>query len=370
MNDDKNQNRINLSFNNELSDLGKKVISTNRLKKTKLEDFSINDINNFISSDRKLVINDTYEFWVHDIILKANSNYFNDIFSKKKKKITKEEEINLDGIIKPKTYIDIPQSEFFFDILIWIYSKDSKRLLLTANEPENYLSLLTLGIYLELCDDFFNCLIENCEIKLDEKLIKLNLWSRFCFNFEVLIHLIELIPKKNYLLIFYALLSWLKEDNSLKICNENDDFDEREFELNTSEEFFKVKDYIQSKKLMKKLTIEDLYKIKINFPKLVNALDIDFLLEKFESNKIEIRCQICGKKFNNFQEFSKVKCENKLYHPKKFLHLQRQINQINNKCEHEGCNKKIAINEYPCCHKPAHVEGCLQSNGIHILHLN
>ena len=27
-------------------------------------------------------------------------------------------------------------------------------------------------------------------------------------------------------------------------------FDEREFELNTSEEFFKVKDYIQSKKLM------------------------------------------------------------------------------------------------------------------------
>ena len=170
MNDDKNQNRINLSFYNELSDLGKKVISTNRLKKTKLEDFSINDINNFISSDRKLVINDTYEFWVHDIILKANSNYFNDIFSKKKKKITKEEEINLDGIIKPKTYIDIPQSEFFFDILIWIYSKDSKRLLLTANEPENYLSLLTLGIYLELCDDFFNCLIENCEIKLDEKL--------------------------------------------------------------------------------------------------------------------------------------------------------------------------------------------------------
>jgi len=134
-----------------------------------------------------------------------------------------EEDTVLTKSDKPKTYIDIPQSEFFFDILIWIYSKDSKRLLLTANEPENYLSLLTLGIYLELCDDFFNCLIEKCEIKLDEKLIKLNLWSRFCFNFEVLIHLIELIPKKNYLLIFYALLSWLKEDNSLKICNENDE---------------------------------------------------------------------------------------------------------------------------------------------------
>ena len=132
------------------------------------------------------------------------------IFSQKRKKITKEEEINLDGIIKPKTYIDIPQSEFFFDILIWIYSKDSKRLLLTANEPENYLSLLTLGIYLELCDDFFNCLIENCEIKLDEKLIKLNLWSRFCFNFEVLTHLIELIPKKKLFTYFLCFIILVK----------------------------------------------------------------------------------------------------------------------------------------------------------------
>ena len=58
------------------------------------------------------------------------------------------------------------------------------------------------------------------------------------------------------------------------------------------------------------------------------------------------------------------KCMEKLYHPKKFIQLQRQIVF---KCSHSGCNKKISINEFPCCHQQNLGEGCLMSDGNHIL---
>ena len=37
------------------------------------------------------------------------------------------------------------------------------------------------------------------------------------------------------------------------------------------------------------------------------------------------------------------------------------------RCEHEGCKKRFLINEFPCCHKPPHVEGCIVSDGKHIM---
>ena len=99
-----------------------------------------------------------------------------------------------------KTYINIPSSDYFFDILTWIYSKDIKRLSLIADDQESYLSILSLGVFLGLSQEFFTSIIDTWEMKLDSNLVKSELWSRFQFPFEVVSSLIDLIPKDKFYL--------------------------------------------------------------------------------------------------------------------------------------------------------------------------
>lgn len=323
-------------------------------------------MNNYIGSDRKLIINDSNEFWVHDIILTKNSTYFYQLFTKKIK-ATKEEDVKINDTIIHKTYIDVPHPDYFFDILIWIYSRDNQRLSLAVDEPENFLCVISLGIYLEMCDDFFTGILQHCEIQLDEKLHESNLWSRFCFTFEVLKKLLDLMPKNKHFLHLLGLLSWLKEDNTLKIIDTDEIINEREEELVTSKEFFLVKNYIIEKEYISKITIDELYIIKDKYPFLLPVLDTNHLLDTFILKRnIKINCKVCKRSSNSMHEFSLKPCEIRMYHPKNFVYLQRQINC---ECEHDDCKKKININEYPCCHKAVHVEGCLLSDGNHILQL-
>ena len=359
---DKNDSQMSL-----ISELGKKIFTQRFDEKTDISSFSINDLNNYIGASRKLIINNSQEFWVHDSLLIQHSKYFDNLFNTKTIKASKEEEIIIEDNKIIKTYINIPQSEFFFDILTWMYSQDKERLIMIADEPDNFLGVLNLGIFLELKDSFFNIILNNCEVKLDLNLINNNLWSRFCFNFEVLLKLLEFMNEKDYLLKISALLSWLKYDSKIKIKNNifEEDINNRELELLTSKEYFLVKDYIKNNHLIYNLKLNELYEIKNNYSHLIPILDFGFLFEKFiEKNNYKILCKICGKFGKNVEEFNSMNCVVKLYHPKKFITFQRQIT---NKCEHENCKKKININEYPCCHKPNHVEGCLLSNGNHIL---
>ena len=359
---DKNDSQMSL-----ISELGKKIFTQRFDEKTDISSFSINDLNNYIGASRKLIINNSQEFWVHDSLLIQHSKYFDNLFNTKTIKASKEEEIIIEDNKIIKTYINIPQSEFFFDILTWMYSQDKERLIMIADEPDNFLGVLNLGIFLELKESFFNIILNNCEVKLDLNLINNNLWSRFCFNFEVLLKLLEFMNEKDYLLKISALLSWLKYDSKIKIKNNifEEDINNRELELLTSKEYFLVKDYIKNNHLIYNLKLNELYEIKNNYSHLIPILDFGFLFEKFiEKNNYKIHCKICGKFGKNVEEFNSMNCVVKLYHPKKFITFQRQIT---NKCEHENCKKKININEYPCCHKPNHVEGCLLSNGNHIL---
>lgn len=364
MSEDNQNSRINQSNISDYSSLGKQILIKKNETKSDLNSFTINDLNNYVGANRKLVINDTYEFWVHDAILIENSKYFGQLF-KGKKLPTREEKIKLGSNDITKTFIDVPHPEYFFDILTWIYSKDSHRLSCAADEPESFLSILSLGIHLELCDGFFTSMLTTCDIQLDENLIQNTQWSRFCFTFEVLVNLIELMPKESFLLKVCALLSWLKEDNTLKLTSEDDYINERELELLTSKEFFMVKDFVNKNKIEEKMTIADLGYIKCKYPFLVPIFDIDYLINKYiENSKMKISCKICGKKGTNIQEFASIPCEIKLYHPRSFVMLQRQLTS---KCEHEDCKKKLAINEFPCCHKASHVDGCLLSDGNHLL---
>ena len=269
----------------------------------------------------------------------------------------------------------MPHSEFFFDILTWIYSRDIKRLSFIADDQESYLSILSLGVFLGLKNEFFTSIVNACEMKLDEELINSELWSRFQFPFEVLTSLIELMPKENNSLKFFALIFWLKEEKTKEKNNileeevgdedEYDDVDSSELDLLTCDDFFKVKDFIKEKKLCQNLEINDLIRFRNTFPKLLPILDYSYIIDKFiENSKVKISCRICKLQGNDLKIFTEKKCQEKLYHPKKFIQLQRQIVS---KCNHNGCTKKISINEFPCCHQQNLGEGCLMSNGNHIL---
>lgn len=364
-----------ISNKNDLSELGKRVFNLNYQKKKDISEFTLSDLNNYIGADRKLIINDTNEFWIHDIILINNSTFFNKLLNTKEINPLKTEEVIIEGKKIIKTYINIPHSEFFFDILTWIYSKDIKRLSFIADDQESYLSILSLGVFLGLKHEFFSSIVNACEMKLDEELINSELWSRFQFPFEVLTSFIELMPKENNSLKFFALISWLKEDNRNK-KNDNmgkteegeeeyEDVDYSELDLLTCDDFFKIKDYIKEKKICQTLDINDLIRFRNEFPKLLPILDYSYIIDKYvENSKVKISCRICRLQGNDLKIFTEKKCQEKLYHPKKFIQLQRQIIS---KCNHNGCTKKIAINEFPCCHQQNLGEGCLMSNGHHIL---
>ena len=367
-----------ISNKGDLSELGKKIFNSNYQKKKDLSEFTLSDLNNYIGADRKLIINDTNEFWIHDIILIHNSTFFYKLLSTKEIKPIKTDEINIEGNKIIKTYITIPHSEFFFDILTWIYSKDIKRLSLIADDQESYLSILSLGVFLGLKHEFFSSIVNACEMKLDEELINSELWSRFQFPFEVLTSLIDLMPKENNSLKFFALIFWLKEDkkNDKKnflgqgelVEDEYDDVDNSELDLLTCDDFFKIKDYIKEKKICQNLQINDLIRLRNEFPKLLPVLDYNYIIDKFvENSKVKISCRICKLQGNDLKIFTENKCQEKLYHPKKFIQLQRQIVS---KCNHNGCTKKITINEFPCCHQQNLGEGCLMSNGHHILSIH
>jgi len=66
----------------------------------------------------------------------------------------------------------------------------------------------------------------------------------------------------------------------------------------------------------------------------------------------EIAAQNGGNKKSSTQSLTQVYCEHET---------------CKKRCEHENCKRRFLINEFPCCHKPPHVEGCLVSDGKHIM---
>ena len=189
----------------------------------------------------------------------------------------------------------------------WIYSKDITRISIIADEPESYISILSLGIFLGLNSNFFDSMLQTCDLKMDEKIINTSFWSRFSFPFLVLVKLVELIPKENTWMRLIALLFWLKEESSEEDFKEEEDL--RELELMTSDDLLNVRDYIKQKKLCNFLTVPQLIRIKEAFPKLLPVLDIEFLMENFiEKNKMKISCKICKLKSSEIKDFLSKKC--------------------------------------------------------------
>ena len=413
--------------------------------------YSLSDFNNVETADRKLIINDKLEFWVHDYVLNTYCDYFkikliteknpknpynnnnheikefkeyddepkeiiteepetnsNTIYSKfilkntntktdniknnnlnnkkenniwnnntykeinyskkikeikyldntsnnnnlKGKKINQEtNEINevLDALniskstIKEEiqiTKINIPnknESELFFEVLLWMYTKDKTKLKKFSKNFEMLLHLLSLGIFLKMKKEYFKVLLSNIKIVWDKKLFSIPLWTRDKISFHVLEKIVPLI-NTSYLRIF-ALISWLKsiDINTNKIINDKEIINN----CLKSKDFFLVRNYIKKYKLMYNLSKEELIDLKNNFTEYIDCLDIDGLLNSYLF--VPLSCVICKNEFSSVYEILNNKvCNNEKYHP--------PCGPMEN-CQHKGCQKRFKKGEYYCCHK-------------------
>jgi len=152
--------------------------------------WSMKDFNNVIEADRKLIVNSKIEFWVHDEVLSTYSDYFAELFNKPRVHFGNEEvrtEIN-----------NIPHDKKMFDILVWMYSKDSKKLKKAAKSFHDFLHLISLGIFLKLKPDFFEILLAKPSFQWKEEYFYDTLWSRKVFTFPVLERVVDEMKTNNF----------------------------------------------------------------------------------------------------------------------------------------------------------------------------
>ena len=255
------------------------------------------------------------------------------------------------------TRINIPnknESDLFFEVLLWMYTKDKTKLKKFSKNFESLLHLLSLGIFLKMKKEYFYVLLSNLKIVWDKKLFDNPLWTRDKFSFHVLEKIIPLI-NTNYLRI-YALISWLKsiDIKTNEIIKNNETINN----CFKSKDFFLVRNYMKKYKLINGLSKEELIDIKNNFKDYIDCLDMEGILNNYLF--IPLSCIICKKEFSSVYDVLEHKtCTNAKYHP--------PCGSLEN-CQHKGCQKRFKKGEYNCCHKKLNEKdsGCLIGEGKHI----
>ncbi len=152
--------------------------------------WSMKDFNNVIEADRKLVINKSNEFWVHDDVLSFYSDFFADLLSKPEQlQVTGEE---------ARTELEMPQGAKFFDILFWMYSRDTKKLKKASKNFHDFLKLISIGIFLKMKPDFFEILLNKLPFQWKEEFFYDSLWSRKIFTYPVLERVVDEMKTNNF----------------------------------------------------------------------------------------------------------------------------------------------------------------------------
>ena len=255
------------------------------------------------------------------------------------------------------TRINLPnknESDLFFEVLLWMYTKDKTKLKKFTKNFEMLLHLLALGIFLKMKKEYFYVLLSNLKIIWDKKLFDNPLWTRDKFSFHVLEKIVPLI-NSNYIRI-YSLISWLK---SIDIkTNEVIKDEETINNCLKSKDFFLVRNYMKKYKLINGLSKEELIDLKNNFEEYIDCLDMDGILNNYLF--VPLTCIVCKNEFNSVYDVLENKtCINGKYHP--------PCGQMEN-CQHKGCQKRFKKGEYNCCHKKLNEKdsGCLVGEGKHI----
>ena len=277
---------------------------------------------------------------------------FLDILNESKSTI--KEDIKITKICLPNK----SESDLFFEILLWMYTKDKTKLKKFTKNFEILLNLLSLGIFLKMKKEYFQVLLSNLKIKWDKKLFNIPLWTRDKFSFHVLEKIVPLIST-SYLRI-YSLISWLKSIDLItnKIIKDKEVINK----CLRSRDFFLVRNYIKRYKLMYNLSKEELINLRSDFEEYIDCLDMDGLLNNYLF--IPLSCVICKNNFNSvYQVLNSKICKNEKYHP--------PCGTMDS-CQHKGCQKRFRKGEYNCCHRKINEKdsGCLVGEGKHIFILN
>lgn len=357
------------------------MIENSNFKDAQLNSWGIRDFNNVETADRKLIINSHLEFWIHDNALSAESEYFAYIFGKlNQSDLNNSINLALVNTIENddcrQTSINIPHEEIFFDILVWIYSKDAKKLKKAGKTFQHFLYLLSLGIFLKMKEEFFEILLTDLKFTWKDEAFNEPLWSKTIFTFPILERIVNQMKGENYSRII-ALLSWLKViDSSTKDVLTNKEVID---EVLTSHDLFYVRNFIKRNQLMFGLKLQEILKLKEDFPLYTSAFDSFCLVNSFIIGNT-IQCIVCKQTFSSaFDTALDMECKIKgeknedaklVFHPRCIIKNEKSI------CQHEGCKKKYYKSEYPCCHRklesPNNTSfkespGCQVGEGKHML---
>jgi hypothetical protein len=169
-------------------------------EQTKNWEWGIRDFNNVETADRKLVVNKKYEFWVHDDALATYSDFFAEIFGKNlvlNNTINNETTTNNEEDYK-KTEITLPHEQLFFDVLLWIYTKDTRKLKKAAKTFNPFLYLISLGIFLKMKPEFFEILLNKPNFDWKIEYFSDPIWSKTIFTFPILEQIVEQMKTNNF----------------------------------------------------------------------------------------------------------------------------------------------------------------------------
>ena len=238
------------------------------------------------------------------------------------------------------------KNEFFlfFDVLVWMYTKDIKKLKKFSKNFDILINLLSLAHFLKMKKKFYNALLTTIDQNFDIAFFNSIKWTKNKISFYALEKIIPLL-NGNYNRI-YALISWLKpiNTNRNKISHDNKIIKD----IIKTKEFFLVRNYIKKYKLIYNLSREEIIELKNKFYYFIDCLDIEGIFDNYILSQNDIICILCNRSYNsvyliiNEEEGSNNDSIN-IYFPPKILNGQYRQNNIlkNNQKINSDLNKSI-----------------------------
>ena len=344
------------------NDLFKKNYILNRIKNTNL--ITKKNYINQISDDR-IIKNSNKNIITKDNINKSKNlsngiiidNKYNTINKNDSKSFIKITRINI---------IDKNEYDLFFDILLWMYCKDIRKLKKFSKNFNILLHLLSLSNFLKMKQKFYKALLThiNKNFKFDLKFFNSQKWTRNKISFYALEKIIPLI-NGNYNRI-NALILWLKpldgKNKNISYNIYNNKITKEIKEIIHSKDFYLVRNYIKKYKLIYSLNKEEIIKLKNKYNYFIDCLDIGGIIDNFILTTNDLVCALCNKKFNSvyqIQDNNENKERNnnnsvyininKNYKLSNGQYLTKNIDndniKINNNID-KSCNHLIMINNF------------------------
>lgn len=335
------------------------------------------DFNNFETSNRKLIINTDIVLWVHDEIVSQFSDLYNEKILLTESNIHNLDNMSLDfDKISKKKVLELKIELFdnseleimIFDIFLWIYTKDLKKIKKYTIYPKHFLKIICLGGFLKLNSSFYEQLLSNIKFSWESnknEIFKNELWNRTKINFGSIDKIIRNMDSTKEIKI-YAMINWL--NNGINI--------EKDFIISESylSDSYKIKELIKELDLTKNLSynqVKSVYSLYKSTLLDFSSLEVTPIIKEFLTEKV-LQCIVCENEFRSYLEVINDKiCKGKTFHPKTIKINSNTLSNEKYECLHSNCNNKIRQDTYSCCHKIINSEnskkGCIHGFGKHQL---